>query len=268
MKTISLIVTVISILYVMSKAVDASEPDWVRRYDCRRAVGPVVIDGVADEFAWSNAPETGEFTRYQKDGDYTVQYRTTAKMLWDDRYLYILVVVEDPDIWSTMKVRDVACLCEEETVEVFIDPDGDGLDYAELHINCLDTINDIWIPRVPGDNGFSNHDGLPVNWLDLYAWNIDGFRHALKNHGTVNNRNDTDRGSVFEMAIPWGGLGKIAGSAVTPPSPGDVWRMNVNRYERPRSGSDDLELSGWAPNDLQSYHVPDRFGYVTFISDY
>ena len=244
---------------------------WERRYDCRLRKGSIVIDGVGDEFAWQIAPEVGEFTRFQKKDQLTVTNRTTAKMLWDDENLYFLISVEDPDIWSTMTIRDKDCLCKEETIEIFIDPDGDGKDYAEIHINCLNTINDIWIPQ----KNFKNHDGSPVDWTALYAWTQEGMQHAVMNYGTVNDRTDTDKGSVFEFAMPWNGFGRIAGSANIPPRPGDVWRINVNRYERPRSeaaaqtrGDAGAELSGWSPLDLHSYHVPERFGYVTFVDGY
>ena len=91
----------------------------------------------------------------------------------------------------------------------------------------------------------------------------------MVNHGTVNDTTDVDSGSVFEFSLPWKGFGKIAGSANIPPKPGDVWRININRYERPRTGENtEKELSGWAPLDLQSYHVPDRFAYVRFVESH
>ncbi len=249
----------------------AADEDWVRRYDCRLRKGAIVVDGVGDEFAWQIAPEVGEFTRFQKKGQLVVPYRTTAKMLWDEDNLYFLISVDDPDIWSTMTVRDVECLCKEETIEIFIDADGDERDYAEIHINCLNTINDIWIPG----KDFKYQDGSPVDWKNLYAWTQEGMQHAVMNYGTLNNKNDVDKGSVFEFAMPWKGFGKIAGSVNIPPVPGDVWRININRYERPREGNAALksgdtaaELSGWAPLELYSYHVPERFGYVTFVGEH
>ena len=236
-------------------------PDWARHYDNAFVSSPIVIDGLANELAWQLAPEVGPFTRFQND-NLVPQHQTMAKMLWDQEYLYFLIAVEDPDIWSTMVEGDKDCLCKEETIELFIDPDGDGKDYAEIHINSLDTINDIWIPS----KEFKYANGEPVDWPDLFSWTQQGMRHALVNHGTVNNSSDVDQGTVFELALPWTGFGKIAGSANIPPQPGDVWRINVNRYERPRTAQSSEELSGWAPLDLRSYHVPDRLGYVRFVS--
>ncbi len=259
---------------VMTPSVSRAQVDvenWERYYECRLANGTITVDGVGNELAWQIAPEVGEFTRFQKKGELTVTHRTTAKMLWDDTNLYLLISVEDPDIWSTMTVRDRDCLCKEETIELFIDPDGDGVDYAEIHINCLDTINDIRIPR----KTFKNADGSPVDWTELYGWTQEGMLHAVMNYGTVNDRTDEDLGSVFEFALPWDGFGRVGGAANLPPEPGDVWRININRYERTRAGASaaesgdaGAELSAWAPLMLHSYHVPERFGFVTFVPDH
>ena len=251
----------ILVLWSLGAAWSQENAEWERRYDCMFTSAPIVVDGVGDELAWQLAPAVGAFTRFQHD-DLQPRWRTTAKMLWDRDHLYFLVAVEDPDIWSSMTEGDTACLCREETIEIFIDPDGNGKDYAEIHINCLDTINDIWIPK----NDFKFADGSAVVWDDLYAWTQEGMRHAVQNHGTVNDSTDVDQGSVFEFAMPWKGFGKIAGTATVPPPPGAVWRININRYERAR-GEDKPELSGWAPLDLQSYHVPERFGRVRFVGE-
>ena len=247
------------VLWCLGAAWSQESPDWERRYDCMFTGAPIVVDGVGDELAWQLAPEVGPFTRFQTD-ELQPRWRTTVKMLWDREHLYFLVAVDDPDIWSTMGEGDKACLCREETIEIFIDPDGDGVDYAEIHINGLDTINDIWIPK----NDFKFADGSPVVWDDLYAWTQEGMRHAVQNHGTVNDSTDVDQGSIFEFSMPWAGFGKIAGRAQIPPGSGQVWRININRYERAR-GEEKPELSGWAPLDSQSYHVPERFGWVRFV---
>ncbi len=236
--------------------------DWERNYDCTFTSEAIVVDGVGDELAWQLAPAVGVFTRFQSD-DTQPQYRTTARMLWDRDHLYFLIAAADPDIWSSMKEGDEDCLCLQETIELFIDPDGDGLDYAEIHINSLDTINDIWIPS----RTFTYADGSPVVWPELYAWMQVGMMHATENHGTLNDSTDIDQGSVFELAMPWKGFGQVAGAARTPPVVGDIWRMNINRYERSRGTEPSAELSGWAPLDGSSYHVPDRFGYVRFVAE-
>ena len=95
MKNIFIIIVVIFSIVPLLLNAEENNKDWMRYYDCRQKCGSIVIDGVADEFAWQIAPEVGEFTRFQSDGQ-VVKCRTTAKILWDDKNLYILVVVE-PD---------------------------------------------------------------------------------------------------------------------------------------------------------------------------
>ena len=249
------------LIVAMTAAGWAEEANWERRYDCRVKSGSIVVNGVCDEFAWQIAPEVGEFSRFTSvnydGGDLTVPDRTTVKMLWDEDNLYILIAVEDRDIWSTMTEGDKDCLCKEETVEIFIDPDGNSVNYAEIHLNCLNTLNDICIPQKLGT--------ATVDWDEAYAWTQEGMQYGVMNYGTVNNKTDVDNGSVFEFAMPWKGFGKVAGSMNVPPAPGDVWRININRYERPtREGED---LSGWAPLERKSFHVPERFGYMRFVDD-
>ncbi len=268
--TIVIILFLCCFVWLLPDRIFAEESDWVRRYKCLSVAGDIVIDGVGSEIAWQLAPEVGEFTRFTARGEdpgTKVTYRTTVKMLWDEKNLYFLVTAEDRDIYSTMLEGDVECLCREETIEFFIDPDGDGNDYAEIHINCLGTMNDICIPFKPGTHGegFTDTNGNPVNWDDLYAWTLDGMKYVVVNHGSVNKANDRDIGTVIEVAMPWSGFGKVAGSTNIPPRSGDIWRINVNRYERPTRERE--HLSGWAPLERRSYHVPERFGYVTFIGE-
>ena len=86
-------------------------PDWARHYDNAFVSSPIVIDGLANELAWQLAPAVGPFTRFQND-NLVPQHQTVAKMLWDQEYLYFLIAVEDPDIWSTMVEGDKDCLCK------------------------------------------------------------------------------------------------------------------------------------------------------------
>ena len=266
MKKSMCLAVMIMLTFVSFLSAQENDPDWVRKYDCRLRNGSITIDGFGNEFAWQLAPEVGEFTWFNPPQDKadctTVPNRTTAKMLWDDEYLYLLVAVDDRDIWSTMTEGDSQCLCLEETIEIFLDPDGDEKNYAEIHINCLNTINDLYIPQ----KNFTYENGEKVDFKDLYIWNVEGMQHAVMNYGTMNDDTDSDRGSVFEFALPWSGFGLVAGTANIPPKPGDVWRINVNRYERQTREKEDL--SGWAPLERKGYHMPERFGYVTFVDEY
>lgn len=267
MKGLFLAVSVFSVFAASEVSAQTADENWVRKYDCRVKSGSIVVDGVGDEFAWQIAPQVGEFTRFKSannpNDELTLKNRTTARMLWDEDNLYLLISAEDPDIYSDMTEGDKDCLCLQETIEIFIDPDGDSKNYAELHYNCLGTVNDLCIPQEPGAKGFATDKGEPIDWKAAYAWNVEGMLFGVINFGTVNDKSDHDNGSVFEIALPWKGFGKVAGSANIPPKPGDVWRININRYERPERNKEDNY--GWAPLERNSFHVPGKFAYVKFI---
>jgi hypothetical protein len=98
------------------------------------------IDGVLEEAVWRRAPSLT-----LRDIKGRNAPATTAKLLWDDKNLYIAFDCADTDIWATKTQRD-DFLWEEEVVEVFIDPDGDGCNYYEFQVNPLGTQIDLLIP--------------------------------------------------------------------------------------------------------------------------
>ena len=60
-----------------------------RSYVCYRTDGKLKIDGKLDEVSWQKAKPTAPFVDISGEGFPTPKYETTAKMLWDDEYLYI-----------------------------------------------------------------------------------------------------------------------------------------------------------------------------------
>jgi hypothetical protein len=180
-------------------------------------------------------------------------------MLWDARYFYFYFAAADPDIWSTYDQRDLP-LYEEEVVEIFIDPDGDGQSYAEVEINPLNTVFDLLLSK-PWSQGGKGYD----------AWN-PALLNAVQVNGTVGDAADVDQGWSAEIALPWtelvSPLVDVPGSQPLPPQPGDEWRLNLYRYEQARrSGSkNEVQASAWSPVGKVDFHVPERFGRVVFGS--
>ena len=59
-----------------------------RTYVCYRPDGKLKIDGKLNESSWKKAASTAPFVDISGEGFPTPKYETTAKMLWDDEYLY------------------------------------------------------------------------------------------------------------------------------------------------------------------------------------
>ncbi len=60
-----------------------------------RATSPIVLDGVLDEAAWANAQVLSNFIQARPDAGMPSTERTEARILYDDKYLYIGVELYD-----------------------------------------------------------------------------------------------------------------------------------------------------------------------------
>src|SRR5690348_3016190 len=106
----------------------ASEGDWAkmkgirpREYVCYRARSAITIDGRGDEPAWQDAPWTEDFVDIQGSIKPAPRFRTRAKLLWDDRYLYVFAEIQEPHVWGTLKKKNDIIFFDND-FEVFIDP--------------------------------------------------------------------------------------------------------------------------------------------------
>ena len=61
----------------------------------------------------------------------------------------------------------------------------------------------------------------------LNDWNITGLKSAVKVNGTINNPNDTDKGWMLEIAIPWKAYKKGYFHKNVPKD--EFWRVNFSR---------------------------------------
>ncbi|HIE08407.1 MAG TPA: DUF1080 domain-containing protein, partial [Armatimonadetes bacterium] len=210
-----------------------------------RATGRIEVDGVLDEPDWKFAPAL-ELVR--TDGT-RAKHRTVARLLWDDRNLYIAFECEDPDIWAKYTEFD-SPHWEADIVEVFVDPDGDGRNYKEFGVAPNGAADDLNIPSVGGVR----------DWRENAKWNAKGWVYKVRVEGTLDNRADRDKGWTVEMAIP---LSNFADQASIPPKAGDTWRLNLYRIDR--SGKEGQELLCLSPT-FGGFHAPDRFARVAFAS--
>lgn len=180
-------------------------------------------------------------------------YATRFRALWNDDGLFLRFDATDPSPWHTMTRRDEH-LWDEEVVEIFLDPDRSGRDYYELEISPANVVCDLrmispW-PNKKGD-------------ID---WDLAGLqtRARAQDAGAA-------RGWTATAFLPWSGLRALpsARKVAVPPRPGDAWRFNAFRIERPGGKSKPEEgavFAALSPPSSESFHQPDAFRDLVFES--
>ena len=237
-----------------------------KHYICYRSNIPLTIDGKLDEPVWQKAEWTDAFVDIEGDLKPKPQYRTRAKMLWDDVYFYFAAELEEPDVWAKLTERD-AVIFYDNDFEIFIDPDGDTHEYYEFEMNAFNTVWDLLLIK-------PYRDGGPA----VNAWDIQGLKTGVFVDGTINQPGDTDRGWTVEVAMPWKVLNECAHKDA-PPKNGDQWRVNFSRVQwqvevkdgayhkviNPATGKPFPEDNWvWSPQGLINMHYPEMWGFVQF----
>jgi hypothetical protein len=220
----------------------------LKTYVIHKASEPITIDGRADEAAWQRAPESPAFAT--AEGGPEPRGATRARLLWDDQNLYVFVTAQDKDVSSQYKSHDDS-MWKEDVIELFIDADGNRRGYAELQVNPNNAQFDAW---------FMTTRAGPSDM----AWTAR-MTSAVTVHGTVSQSDDEDTGWDVEIAIP---LQAVKGTHQTmevniPPRPGDTWRLNVVRVDKPEAEKNPA-VSSWSAITYQDFHGLDRMLEVTF----
>ena len=83
--------------------------------------------------------------------------------------------------------------------------------------------------------------------------------------GTLNKRDDIDRGWSVELAFPWEGFKRLADAQSLPPANGDVWRIGLMRRQIiDQRASRRQVLWTWQPLIESNLHVPETHLEVEF----
>ena len=229
----------------------------IREYTVKRTGTPLTIDGQLTEPEWEAAVLTEPFVK-QQDGS-AMTWNTRAKFLWDDQYLYVGFLCDDPDVWSTFTQRD-AYLWNEEVVEILCDPNDDKINYFEIQVNPLGTVVDLFMNKAYYAGGNANFD-----------WNLVNLKTAVWVDGTVNDVSDVDSMWSCEVAIAYQDIETLISPLSIPPQAGESWRIQPTRYNRPRDQQgtviDPPETSAWNQTSNASFHVPEKFGRIIFSDE-
>lgn len=208
-----------------------------------RTPSPPRLDGDLTDEAWGAANSTRTFVETRTGGVAPVS--ASAKALWDDRYLYLAIDVNDGWLVAPHDTHD-SHLWEQDCVELMIQPrEHDG--YFEIQVSprgvVFDTrYDDRRIPR-------------PFGHVE---WN-SGLRVAVSARGELDDR-ESDAGYVVELAIPWQAFSWSPGDKLVP-AVGDEWRANFFALDR---REDHQQAASWSPPQIGDFHVPARFGILRF----
>src|SRR6266850_6695290 len=212
-------------------------------YEVSRTATPVKVDGKLDDFVWTKAARFRDF-RLNLDGSPSA-FKTEARALYDDNFLYVSFRCSDNNIWATFKRRDEH-LWEEEVVEVFVQADPQQRSYIELEVNPLGTMLDIYLLDIR----------KPLNYE---SWNSRKLKWGVQVFGTVDGK-DGDREWTCEIALP---MEDIVTAKNLPPRAGDRWRLNLYRVEQRPTPA----LLAWSPTFKEDFHIPTMFGELVFTND-
>jgi len=213
----------------------------------------IKLDGKLDETAWAEATaeqfvdvNTGLRNKKSPVGG-------SVRMLWSEQGMYVAIEARDTDLTGGFKKTEKdPHLWTKDTVEILIDPDGDGdnKDYYEIQVNpqnlAFDSqFDDYNEPRKEPDGPFGHQE-----------WS-SGIKSAVALEGTLDKSDDEDVGYTVEAFVPWKALDKAKNH---PPNAGDQWRMNFYVI----SGENAVS---WSPILKQgNFHKAARFGRVDWAA--
>lgn len=215
-----------------------------------RAGSTILLDGVLDEDAWKKAARTDAFvspsTGAIAEGS---PVQGSARLFYDERSLYVAFEVADRDVTGGFdeRARDPH-LWTRDTVEVMIDPDGDGdnRDYYEIQIGPQNLVFDSRF------DDYNSPRGGPDGPFGHQHWSSN-VRSAVLVAGTIDDPSDVDGGYVVEARLPFSAF---EAATHTPPRVGDRWRVNL--YAMQDNGG-----VAWSPILGEgNFHKASRFGRV------
>ena len=180
-------------------------------------------------------------------------YATHFRALWNGSGLLLRFDADDSSPWFTLVKHDDH-LWEEEVVEIFLDLDRSGRNYAELEISPGNVVCDVrMVTPWPNKRG-------------ELAWNIEGLETRVIILKSAAGENIGWTATAF---LPWAGFHSLpsAGNISLPPQPQDRWRFNVFRIKRP-GGHAAPQVgaieAAWSPPPGASFHVPEVFRDFAF----
>lgn len=195
-----------------------------------KAAAPPVIDGVVDPVEWANASEAKDFIQFVPDKGKPASVSTVAKVLYDDRYIYVGFLCSDPHPekiqLGTGRRDGLSSTTGTDSVTLELDTFDDDRSSYYFRTNPLGVQHD---GRV-SDNGLISDTDWDTTWKSAGAWTQDGWS--------------------AEMAIPFRSIRYRPGN-------NQIWGIQFSRYF-PRN----FEKSFWT-GPLEDYTKVSSNGSLT-----
>ncbi len=244
----------------------------------------IKIDGKLDEPQWKSG---SPITFRDLANDEIPLHRGNCKMLWDSSYLYISYYLLDPNIFASVmqspdegpekppvgetwaRGKETEIMSNDPFVKFFLDPDGDGFHYIELHVNAANATADLILEKPYGPYAYMELGLLPKYKPSFYKYQnanwkcfLEGTKTAVHLDGTINNSSDFDHGWSIEIAIPWTTLQKYT-SSFCPPANVKTWKAHVGRVFYTKKGTPRRYWT-WPVFDVFDCHTPAQWGILNF----
>lgn len=183
----------------------------------------VNIDGNPDEAAWSR---TGGIKNFYSDTRNTpAKEKTSVKMLYDDKYLYVAIRGEEPNPAGLSQIAygDIPLVFGDDDFEIYFDNDQLPDTFFRLMVNPKGTV-------------------LNSSPSGLFTIKFDVKTHIGKDFWSA------------EFRIPFSELKSQT------PSAGTKWRFNARRHRQQA----DLVQSDWSKMNPLPPYQPEYFGVLEF----
>ena len=216
-------------------------------YLCRRARGPIAVDGKWHHDQWAHAMVMAGFVVPASGAK--AKDQTEMRMLWDDDCLYVHFVAHDADLRGTHTGKTDP-IWSEDAVEVFFVPDMAKGSYYELEVNPINALLALQIA-----------DTRRGTLAERADW-THGIRRATLAIGTVNSPDDADKCFKVVLAIPWRDLAFAGGK---PPRRGDTWRFVGARCNLSEGFAKQREYSACTPLSKLDFHINPDYAQMKFV---
>lgn len=260
-------------------------------YIAQKIPTSIFIDGNVKKDVWINANWSKRFVDIVT-ADHAI-YNTQTAILWNDIYLYIAFIAEEPFLEAVQTKRDSIVFLEND-LEVFIDG-GDC--YYELEVNAANTVYEVFFIW---KNAYTRGEKFDIPIFDVHQqhaytfggnydrsgsafwkgthsrgirwaftdYDMEGLQTAVNIDGTLNDNSDIDKGWSLEIAIPWSSLKLLSNGRTLPPINGDKWNMFLGRFQKLMLSG--IEVQPHPAMTLNSHgiydaHMPEKWSRIEFV---